>query len=332
MTCSTARPDRARRAGRRRALARRRRAATTYPVSGPAPGRKRPSARRHRSAASTTAHRSNSVCEATNPATTGSPPTYTPVTAAPIPWIGLSQFAHANPTRIPPIIAAICPTVKSQPNRSFASRCAGAGFTSSPPSVGRGWSCGARSRVPPFVASPGPVARRRRRRGWAAAGRGGSPDRRLGALAEPGRRPAALGERLRSDLGARRGQRADRLALVRRPLAERLVGQMLPRARPLVGDQAPHRAPASPPPAQSRACLACSADTGWCCSRSDASSISASKSSCRQLGRCRPPPPAATRALRAGERRRRVRARVPATAEPSKPPRLMLRRTVRRTR
>ena len=129
MRCSTARRDRAQQDGRRRGLARRDRAAARIRSPGPRRARKRPSARRQRSAARTIAHRSNSVCEATNPATTGSPPTYTPVTAAPMPWIGESQFAHANPTRIPPIIAAICPTVKSQPNRSFASRCAGAGFT-----------------------------------------------------------------------------------------------------------------------------------------------------------------------------------------------------------
>ena len=42
----------------------------------------------------------------------------------------------------------------------------------------------------------------------------------------------------------------------------------------------------------SRAWRACSADTGWCCSRNEASSISASKCSWRQLGRCNAPPEA----------------------------------------
>ena len=82
-------------------------ASSTYPVMSPHPGTNLAAARRQRTAERTSDHRSNSVCEATNPATTGSPPTYTPVTAAPSPRIGLNQCAHANPIRIPATIAAI---------------------------------------------------------------------------------------------------------------------------------------------------------------------------------------------------------------------------------
>ena len=114
------------------------------------------------------------------------------------------------------------------------------------------------------------------------------PGRRLGALTESRRRTAAVRERLRSHLGAGGGQGADRLAVLWRPLAQRLVSEVLPRPRAVIGDQALYCTLGGRWERVERL-LACPADTGWRCSRSDASSISASKSSWRQLGRCRPP-------------------------------------------
>jgi hypothetical protein len=52
---------------------------------------------------------------------------------------------------------------------------------------------------------------------------------------------AAIGECLRSHLGAGGGQGANRLAVLWRPLAERLVGEVLARPRPMIGDQALYR-------------------------------------------------------------------------------------------
>src|SRR5205807_5611418 len=124
-------------------------------------------------------------------------------------------------------------------------------------------------------------------------------------------------------LGAGRGERPDRLSLLRRPLPQRLVGQVLPGPRSLVGDQASHRRLGRRRQYVARAYGLLGRDR----------LVLLAQRRLEHLGvevRLAPTGPlkrtAARRdtAIAAGQRRRRVRTRVARPSLPPDPPRLTL--------
>ena len=141
----------------------------------------------------------------------------------------------------------------------------------------------------------------------------------------PAIEPLPSRECLRPHLGAGRGERADRLALLRRPLPERLVGQVLPGPWALVGDQASHRRLGRRRQCVARAHGLLGGDRLVLLAQRRLEHLGVevllapARTLKRTAGR-------GDTAIGAGKRRRRVRARVSRPSQPPDPSRLMLRR------